>query len=60
VERLSGYEIIKPAKKIRVAFFSDILVKDYDGAIKTMYQLIDRIPDDRFEYLFICWCCAQA
>jgi len=54
VERLSENEIIKPAKKIRVAFFSDILVKDFDGAIKTMYQLINRIPDDRFEYLFIC------
>ena len=54
MEKLSGYEIRKPAEKIRVAFFADILVKDYDGAIKTMYQLINRIPDDRFEYIFIC------
>ena len=54
MERLSGNEITKPAKKIRVAFFTDILVKDYDGAIKTIYQLINRIPDDRFEYLFFC------
>lgn len=40
--------------KIRVAFFSDILIRELDGAIKTMYQLIDRIPQDKFEYLFIC------
>ena len=41
-------------KKIKVAFFTDILIKDLDGAIKTMYQLIDRIPEDRFEYMFFC------
>ncbi|MFA6702274.1 MAG: glycosyltransferase, partial [Dysgonamonadaceae bacterium] len=41
-------------KKIKVAFFTDILIKDFDGAIKTMYQLIDRIPKDRFEYMFFC------
>ena len=45
----------KPSeRKIKVAFFTDILLKDYDGALKTMYQLIGRIPDDRFEYTFIC------
>lgn len=42
------------AKKIRVAFFADILTRDFDGAIKTMYQLIDRIPETEFEYLFFC------
>ena len=38
--------------KIRVAFFSDILIRDFDGAMRTMYQIIDRIPPDRFEFLF--------
>lgn len=38
--------------KVKVAFFTDILLRDFDGAIKTMYQLIDRIPEERFEYLF--------
>lgn len=39
-------------RKIRVAFFADILTRDYDGAIKTMYQLIDHIPEDKFEFMF--------
>lgn len=54
LERLSEDEVPASVKKIKVAFFTDILIKDYDGAIKTMYQLIQRIPDDRFEYLFFC------
>ena len=41
-------------RKIRVAFFTDVLIRDFDGAIKTMYQLINRIPQDRFEYVFFC------
>lgn len=40
--------------KIKVAFFSDILVEDFDGANRTMFQIIDRIPVDRYEYFFIC------
>lgn len=40
-------------KKIKVAFFADCLIENYDGAIRTMYQLIDRIDTYRFEYLFI-------
>ncbi|RFZ94759.1 glycosyltransferase family 1 protein [Mucilaginibacter conchicola] len=39
--------------KIRVAFFADILAEDFDGAVRTMYQLINRIDTSRFEYLFI-------
>lgn len=42
-----------PHKKIRVAFFADILVRDFDGAIKTMYQLIDKIPEEKFEFMFL-------
>lgn len=42
----------RPKRIIKVAFFADILIKDFDGAIKTMYQLIERIPTDGFEYTF--------
>ena len=38
--------------KIKVAFFADMLERDTDGAVRTMYQLIDRIPEDKFEFLF--------
>ena len=41
-------------RKIRVAFFADILVKDFDGASRTMFQIIERIPSDQFEFLFFC------
>ncbi|WP_240049363.1 glycosyltransferase family 4 protein [Mucilaginibacter psychrotolerans] len=39
--------------RVRVAFFAEILTEGLDGAIRTMYQLIDRIDDSRFEFLFI-------
>jgi len=41
-------------RKIKVAFFADILVKDFDGASRTMFQIIERIPKDQFEFLFFC------
>lgn len=41
-------------KKIKVAFFADILIEDFDGASRTMFQIIRRIPALRFEFLFIC------
>ena len=41
-------------RKIKVAFFADILVKNFDGASRTMFQIIERIPKDRFEFLFFC------
>ncbi|HBK41423.1 MULTISPECIES: glycosyltransferase family 4 protein [unclassified Proteiniphilum] len=37
---------------VKVAFFADILIKDFDGAIKTIYQLIERIPKVGFAYTF--------
>lgn len=40
-------------KKIRVAFFAEILIEDFDGAIRTMYQLIKRIDRNIFEFLFV-------
>lgn len=45
-------------RKIRVAFFSDILMRDFDGANKTMFQLIDRIPED-YTYMFFCGMSSQ-
>lgn len=39
-------------EKIRIAFFADILVEDFDGASRTMFQLIRRIPSAQFEFLF--------
>ncbi|MCC6282396.1 MAG: glycosyltransferase family 1 protein, partial [Saprospiraceae bacterium] len=39
---------------IKVAFFAEILIPDFDGASRTMFQLIQRIPTGQFEFLFIC------
>lgn len=41
-------------QRIKVAFFAEILIEDFDGASRTMFQLLQRIPGDRFEFLFIC------
>lgn len=40
--------------KVRVAFFAEMLSEDKDGASRTMFQLIKRIPYDRFDFLFLC------
>ena len=42
------------SKKIKVAFFAETLKANYDGAVRTMYQIIRRIPSDQFEFVFIC------
>ena len=41
-------------KKTRIAFFAEILVRDFDGATRTMFEIIDRIDRDRFEFIFFC------
>lgn len=41
-------------KKIKVAFFVEILLEDFDGASRTIFQLIRRIPKDKFDFIFIC------
>ena len=41
-------------KKIHIAFFADVLTENFDGAVRTMYQIIDRLDKNRFEVLFIC------
>jgi len=38
---------------IKVAFFADMLIADFDGAARTMFQLIHRIESDKFEFFFI-------
>ncbi len=40
--------------RIKVAFFAEILIEDFDGASRTMFQLIKRIDHKKFEFLFIC------
>ncbi len=40
-------------RKIRVAFFADILEENFDGVSHTLYQVINRIPKDEFEFVFI-------
>ncbi|MGY4386283.1 glycosyltransferase involved in cell wall biosynthesis [Pedobacter sp. UYP24] len=41
-------------KRIKVAFFAEILTADFDGASRTMFQLIHRIDKSKFDFLFIC------
>lgn len=41
-------------KKIRVAFFAEILIQDFDGASRTMFQILNRIPKEEFEFMFFC------
>ncbi|MBK9255027.1 MAG: glycosyltransferase family 1 protein [Saprospiraceae bacterium] len=40
-------------RKIKVAFFAEILIEDFDGASRTMFELLRRIPKEDFEFLFI-------
>ncbi len=44
--------IKKTREKIRVAFFSDVLKEHMDGVTHTIYNIVERVPHDRFEYLF--------
>jgi len=40
-------------RPIRVALFSEVLKEHLDGVTNTLFRIIERIPRDRFEYLFI-------
>ena len=40
-------------KKIKVAFFADILKDNQDGVTNTIFQVAYNIDPDRFDYLFI-------
>lgn len=41
-------------EKYKIAFFAEILIDNFDGASRTMFQLINRIPRDEFEFMFFC------
>jgi len=38
---------------IKVAFFAEMMIEDFDGASRTMFQLINRIDREKFEFFFI-------
>jgi glycosyltransferase involved in cell wall biosynthesis len=40
--------------KIRVAFFAEILLDDFDGASRTIFHIINRIPRESYDYHFFC------
>ncbi len=40
-------------RKIKVAFFADMLLEKLDGYSRTIQQLIRHIPKDQFEFLFL-------
>jgi len=39
--------------KIRIAFFADVLEENFDGVTHTLYQIVNRVPRDQFEFIFI-------
>nr|WP_294940750.1 glycosyltransferase family 1 protein [uncultured Mucilaginibacter sp.] len=51
-----NWDVTEPydiGRKVKVAFFAEILTEGLDGAVRTMYQLISRIDTARFDFLFI-------
>lgn len=40
-------------KKMRIALFADVLRENLDGVTHTLYNIIERVPKDNFEFLFI-------
>lgn len=40
-------------KKIKIALFSEVLKENLDGVTNTLYNIIEKIPAEKFEYLFI-------
>jgi glycosyltransferase involved in cell wall biosynthesis len=41
-------------QRIKIAFFAEILIEEFDGASRTMFQILKRIPKSDFEFLFFC------
>ena len=39
-------------KRIKVAFFAENLIDDFDGASRTVFQILNRIPEDEFEFMY--------
>lgn len=46
-------ELTKSYCMKKVAFFSEIMIEDFDGAARTMFQLINRIDKNSHNYFFI-------
>src|SRR5208283_2835590 len=44
---------MKQTKKIRVALFTEVLEKNVDGVTHTLYKIIERIPKEKFDFIFI-------
>ncbi len=44
---------MKQTDTIRVALFTDVLKENLDGVTYTLYNLIERVPKKKFEFLFI-------
>lgn len=44
---------MKRTETIRVALFTDVLKENLDGVTYTLYNLIERVPKKKFEFLFI-------
>lgn len=42
------------SRKLRLAFFAEILIEDFDGASRTITHILQRIPKDQYEVLLIC------
>ncbi|HPR49790.1 MAG TPA: glycosyltransferase family 1 protein [Spirochaetota bacterium] len=40
-------------KKIKIALFSDVLKENLDGVTYTLFNIIKRVPKDKFDFLFI-------
>ncbi len=39
-------------KRTKVAFFAENLIDDFDGASRTVFQILNRIPNDEFEFMY--------
>jgi glycosyltransferase involved in cell wall biosynthesis len=42
------------SQKLRLAFFAEILIEDFDGASRSITNILKRIPADQHEVLLIC------
>ncbi|MFY0598807.1 MAG: glycosyltransferase family 1 protein [Cyclobacteriaceae bacterium] len=40
-------------KKIRIAFFADVLEENVDGVTHTLYQIVRHAPKDKFDIVFV-------
>ena len=41
-------------KRLKLAFFADLLIREYVGCLRTVFNIIDRIPAERFDVRFFC------